>query len=216
MDTNSINNFRFCKKCQRDLPKTLKYFTSRKTDKDGYSLYCKQCINNEKKFKRLEKRKNWDKGGNIEGQEGRKCTICKNKYPATSEYFGIHKTCSSGLDTYCKICRRQKGRENYKKNNKEWNKNHIKNRDFKKNKIIEIKEKSQGCCKCGEKKHYLLDFHHVDSYTKSFQISQGESKGLKRLLAEIEKCVLMCSNCHREFHYFEKIKGINLKEYLNK
>jgi len=35
------------------------------------------------------------------------------------------------------------------------------------------------------------------------------------VLKEIEKCILLCSNCHREFHYFEKVNKITIQEYLN-
>ena len=58
--------------------------------------------------------------------EGRKCTLCKEIYPETLEYFGKHKINSIGLDTYCKICRRNKNIGNYHKNPKEWNKTHKK------------------------------------------------------------------------------------------
>ena len=140
--------------------------------------------------------------------------ICKNEYPTTTEYFGVHKQNSIGLDTYCKICRRERGRENYKKSNGGWNKTHSKNRELKKQKIIDIKNKSDGCKKCKDKRYYLLDFHHMDPSTKTFQIGQGESKGWERVLNEIKKCILLCSNCHREFHHLEKINKITIQEYL--
>ena len=59
MNTSNIKNTRFCKKCQTNLPKTIEYFTPRKTDKEGFNLYCKNCINKEKKGKRSELRKEY-------------------------------------------------------------------------------------------------------------------------------------------------------------
>jgi hypothetical protein len=214
MEPNNMS-LRFCRKCNRDLPKTLEYFSPRKTDKDGFRLYCKECTNREKREKRALKRKHWDKGGNVEGEDGRKCTVCKNIYPSTEEYFGVHKHNNVGLDTYCKPCRRAKGRKNYDINKPSWNATHNKTRDLKKQRIIEFKEASGGCLKCGEKKHYLLDFHHVDPATKLFQISQGESKGWEKIKQEMDKCVLLCSNCHREFHYLEKEQNIEISNYIN-
>ena len=32
---------------------------------------------------------------------------------------------------------------------------------------------------------------------------------------EIEKCIVLCSNCHRDFHYLEKKDGISIEEYVN-
>jgi hypothetical protein len=214
MNNLNIKDTRYCKKCNKNLPKTLEYFPHRKSDKSGFGLYCKVCINKDKREKRSELRKLWDKGGVIEGQEGRKCTICKNIYPPTHDYFGVHKGNSLNLDTYCKICRKEKGRANYNKNKESWNKTHNKTKLEKINKIQEIKKQSKGCSKCNEKRHYLLDFHHLDPSQKLFQIGQGESKGWDKVLEEMKKCILLCKNCHTEFHYQEKTQNINIQEYL--
>ena len=46
-----------------------------------------------------------------------------------------------------------------------------------------------------------LDFHHKDSSTKEFGLSQdGLTRSWERVKREVEKCVLICSNCHREIH----------------
>ena len=58
-----------------------------------------------------------------------------------------------------------------------------------------------GCCVlCGYSKYYrALEFHHLDPQQKSFAISvDGQTRSLKRLKAEADKCVLLCANCHRE------------------
>lgn len=45
-----------------------------------------------------------------------------------------------------------------------------------------------------------LDFHHVDPSTKLFEISDHKLK-VKEIAIEAKKCVLLCSNCHRELHH---------------
>ena len=45
-----------------------------------------------------------------------------------------------------------------------------------------------------------MDFHHLDPYKKGFNIGQNWSKSLDVLKAELEKCILVCSNCHGEIH----------------
>lgn len=57
-----------------------------------------------------------------------------------------------------------------------------------------------GCYDCGEHNIYCLDFHHIDPSTKLFNISTMVSKGVKheKLMNELEKCVVLCSNCHRK------------------
>jgi hypothetical protein len=56
---------------------------------------------------------------------------------------------------------------------------------------------SRGCVDCGYKGHpRALDFDHLSN--KSFTIGgKGREKEWKQLLAEIEKCEVVCSNCHR-------------------
>lgn len=205
---------RLCKKCNNDLPLTIEFFTPRKADKTGFSLYCKECKNREKREQRLEKRKISNKGGIIPGVEGKRCTICKNIYPCTNDYFGKHKGNKSGLDTFCKECRRNKNLNNFYKASDKWKATHKKTRDEKQRKINEIKEQSNGCSRCNEKRIYLLDFHHLDSSQKDFQISNGSSKGWNNILKEIQKCILLCKNCHCEFHYFEKQNKITIEDYL--
>ena len=58
-----------------------------------------------------------------------------------------------------------------------------------------------GCCKCcGFQGHYsVFDFHHLDPSKKEFSLRTG-NRGIKTLLKEAEKCVLLCANCHRLVH----------------
>lgn len=65
-------------------------------------------------------------------------------------------------------------------------------------KLVEYKGRKCQCCgysKCIE----ALEFHHIDSSSKEFSIS-GKSNSFERLKKEADKCVLVCSNCHKEIH----------------
>ena len=47
----------------------------------------------------------------------------------------------------------------------------------------------------------LFEFHHWDSQVKDFGISaDGLSRRWDKIAAELEKCVMLCANCHREVH----------------
>jgi ribosomal protein L44E len=47
----------------------------------------------------------------------------------------------------------------------------------------------------------LFEFHHWDAREKDFGISaDGLSRPWAKILAELEKCVMLCANCHREVH----------------
>lgn len=45
-----------------------------------------------------------------------------------------------------------------------------------------------------------LHFHHKDSSEKSFTLAKGSSYSDKRWNAEVEKCKLLCADCHAKHH----------------
>jgi hypothetical protein len=73
--------------------------------------------------------------------------------------------------------------------------------------------KSQGCVNCGEDRIHLIDAHHIDPSKKSFSIGKT-MRGVKITKLELSKCIQLCSNCHRDFHYQEKLNKITLEKYL--
>lgn len=57
------------------------------------------------------------------------------------------------------------------------------------------------CSYCGYDKCLdALQFHHLDPTEKEFHLGQGRGKKLETIKAELDKCVLLCSNCHIEEH----------------
>lgn len=68
-------------------------------------------------------------------------------------------------------------------------------------KISAIKYLGGKCCRCGYNKDIsALEFHHLDSSKKEFQISSCADKSWDRLKSELDKCEILCSNCHRIEH----------------
>lgn len=104
--------------------------------------------------------------------------------------------------------------ENYRQNNKNKWKEQSKNHSQKRRNVIDD-WKSQGCTKCGDIRSYVIDAHHLDPSKKSFSVGELTT-GWKMILKELEKCIPLCSNCHREFHYLEKTQKITIKNYLTK
>lgn len=74
---------------------------------------------------------------------------------------------------------------------------------FRKRQISRAKEYlGNKCCICGYTKcTEALEFHHLDPKEKMFSISSNSNKKWETLLPEINKCVLLCANCHREVEY---------------
>lgn len=61
--------------------------------------------------------------------------------------------------------------------------------------------KRQRPCACGEADIRCLEFHHT-STNKVETVANAVRNGwsLKRIMSEIQKCVLLCANCHRKLH----------------
>ena len=71
----------------------------------------------------------------------------------------------------------------------------------------------KGCSICGyNRSPAALEFHHNGG--KEFTIGECSSYGLKRIKKEIAKCIILCSNCHRELHEKKRKKTI-MKEGIN-
>lgn len=109
----------------------------------------------------------------------------------------------------CSLCvpcdkkRHRLAMERWRQDNPEHLSNVAKNRRISlRSWVIEQKTK---CQVCGESNPLCLDFHHRDPGNKLFSISQ-ESGNYSRtkLKAEMDKCDLLCSNCHRKLHAAEK------------
>ena len=45
-----------------------------------------------------------------------------------------------------------------------------------------------------------LDFHHLDPLEKDFGLGDGYGRNWEKTKIELDKCILVCSNCHREIH----------------
>lgn len=64
-----------------------------------------------------------------------------------------------------------------------------------------IAYKGGKCERCGYNKcNRALEFHHLDPSIKEFGISTNINRNLDELKAEVDKCILLCSNCHAEVH----------------
>jgi hypothetical protein len=139
-----------------------------------------------------------------------KCTIEKN----LSE-FNQNRRRKDGLQRICRVCSQNEDKKCYIKS-KELNPRirFDKNKEVLKRRTEWVNVyKEQGCAKCDETRYYVLDFHHLDPNKKDFNVS-ATGYGYKKLKQEIEKCIVLCSNCHREFHYLERINSITIQEYL--
>jgi hypothetical protein len=129
------------------------------------------------------------------------CNKCKETKDESEFYFkDKNKTRIQGE---CKICQKNTLKKHYINNKKTYI---DKARQNIKTKIenFEKYKSTLKCEKCGENHPAVLDFHHLDPSKKEFQIGNGTKKGIEKMLKEIEKCIILCSNCHRKLHWEER------------
>jgi hypothetical protein len=106
------------------------------------------------------------------------CTRCAVKQPLShfsKTVDGLH-----GVSSWCKQCFRDYGKEKQ-----------AEQLQF----LRELKEQN-GCADCGETfPHYMLEYDHVpERGPKLFNLSEWWPR--KKILEELEKCDVVCCNCH--------------------
>ena len=113
------------------------------------------------------------------------CNSCKIEKPLGA----FHKTPRAS----CKEC--------VNKSSKKWRDNNLEQaRGYFTNnrKLISEWKAERGCKLCGEKDSCCLDMHHTDPKTKDKDPSRIGK--FETFLKEVEKCVVLCRNCHAKVH----------------
>jgi len=131
----------------------------------------------------------------------KKCSFCKKE--KSLDCFSKASSKKDGLNTICKECSNAYHKLHYLKNKKDYI---SKAKAHRKKVVLWLKDyKAQlGCEICGENHPATLDFHHTNADEKEFNISQMVRRFSKeRVLIEIAKCCVWCSNCHRKHHWEE-------------
>lgn len=91
--------------------------------------------------------------------------------------------------------------------NREWNtERSLQRRQDLRRWINSIKADSDGCTYCSESDPVCLDFHHCDGTDKEMAVNKMVPYGYSRadIRAEIDKCDLVCANCHWKIHNGEE------------
>ena len=128
--------------------------------------------------------------------EGKKyCPSCKHLLDTSS---------FSAKGNACKPCATQRAKNwrVVKENNPNWRKERnaqiAENSRKLKRKMVELM--GDICNDCGVKyPDVVYDFHHIDPSKKDFTI--GKSRNWSKIEKELEKCEMLCANCHRIRHF---------------
>ncbi len=109
-------------------------------------------------------------------------------------------------------------RKHYEKNRETIIAKNVKTKQDLRKKLNNYK-KTLKCEICNENRWYCLDFHHKDPNNKTYAVSNCICRhgfSWNRIMEEIEKCQILCRNCHAEIHHKERININEKKHYIKK
>lgn len=128
------------------------------------------------------------------------CNRCKTEKNINE--FNKNQLKKDGLQIYCRPCAQHYNNDNYK--NSPERRKKLRDRDkIEKQKSYQMifrHKRLVGCIKCGEREPVALDYHHLKPELKDMVVSRMVCFSSSRLKAEIRKCIVICSNCHRKLH----------------
>ena len=135
----------------------------------------------------------------------KKCQICKLDLPEDDTHFASrHDRGKKQYQSNCRECQKKYRKEHYLNNKEKYIKKAKTYRETFTEWIVDYK-KNLKCEICDEDRYWVLDFHHKDPKEKDTEISVLiKSCNKKRILDEISKCMIICSNCHRDLHHQER------------
>lgn len=109
------------------------------------------------------------------------CSIC---HKSKEEYSNFYKRKRGGFNSYCKVC----STKDIVKRTRQL-------------KVKAIQYKGGKCVICGYSKcSRSLDFHHINPTQKEFSMGERTTNDFEKIKIELDKCILICKNCHGELH----------------
>jgi len=129
------------------------------------------------------------------------CPKCKEDKELNE--FGNNKNTKDKKQRYCKTCQAEFDNKHYLSNKKQYI---VRRKLFQQNvkKWYLDYKKEQKCSKCSEDRYWVLDFHHLEPEKKEMNMDRARRCSIEKLKKEIEKCIVLCSNCHRDLHFQER------------
>jgi len=109
------------------------------------------------------------------------------------------QVCNTPIGKYRKYCDLHR-QARHASDNSPWDYSHVKLQRYR-NKQKFVDYLGGKCSVCGyDKCNQALQFHHLDPTQKDFSISANTNKAWSKVQSELDKCILLCANCHSEVH----------------
>ena len=132
--------------------------------------------------------------------EERVCCKCQISKPI--EEFSWNNIAKGRRNFDCKVCHKKHRNKFYLANKEKEALASVEARDIVKE-WFENYKSTLKCSRCDESHIATLCFHHIDPSTKEMNVSEtiGYRWSIKRIQKEIDKCIVLCANCHAKEHY---------------
>ena len=132
------------------------------------------------------------------------CSKCSTEKEVKE--FNSSKRQKDGYHVWCKVCVKIHDQDRHRLLSPT---RVVQNRERRASTREFISSLKMKCTQCPEEHISCLEFHHLGDDKKDFNISDAVRRGYsqKRILEEVKKCVILCANCHRKFHFNERTNG---------
>lgn len=128
----------------------------------------------------------------------KRCTGCDVEKPLSD--FRKDTSKKDGHRYECKVCSRTRINSVYTQKYSIKCNARSKSTRIERVELVKQHKQQNPCVVCGEAEPACLDFHHKEASEKENSIAQMLNGSLLKLLTEMAKCVILCSNCHRKVH----------------
>lgn len=178
---------KLCGKCLESKEESC--FCKKKNTVDGLNFNCRSCCNAE-----YHERKARPKIVPIE----KACVSC-NLVKSIDKFS---KKCDriDGHSLRCKVCAGSDNAEYYRSSERARHERYLsvverrqRNRKFIYNYLL-----THECVKCGEKEPAVLEFDHLRDKSQNISKMTQAAFSIENIQAEINKCQILCANCHRK------------------
>jgi hypothetical protein len=130
--------------------------------------------------------------------DGRQCRGCQKVKPLSD--FNKNKTCSKGRTRTCKECASSKRSSWYNANRRR--RQEAANKRNQERKRLVVEHFGDKCADCGVTyPQCVYEFHHLDPNEKDVNPSKALGWSEDRMWRELDKCIMLCSNCHKIRHF---------------
>lgn len=131
--------------------------------------------------------------------ETRECVVCKEVKPISE--FNFHRRLTGERHIHCRGCQKIYKKNFYIRHREEYIQQSAREKQEKvKQNLERVRHylRTHPCVDCGETDIVVLEFHHLGGKDRAVSTMVRTVTSWERIQKEIEKCLVLCGNCHRK------------------